>query len=848
MRLRYLLLPWIVALAPAAASGQDTTPILENLTVPQLTSLLGSPAESESAGSSLRWETPIGAVRFYVVDGKTTAFTPAPPLQTGIVGPKRSTKDLRRVAKDKFKAGDKWAALAFLDECFRVSALNDGSCLNDLKLLSTDYSRTLLPHLSAATESELLEAQAFLATVSRLNPLAAADRDRVRNEYLRLIEPRVAILLKAQSDLQVADATRRAEDALGRSNYRDALDAVEAYATNPKVAPIRSRIRVAAADDASRLVAAFEASNDYTQFRALLDQLSVLIPIIDPQTLTSLQERWLKALANSVRAKANVDTSSLGAAGLVQRLLIRDLRLSDAEADTFPWTRLLGRDPRLSVRLNIARDAACGGSPGLSDESVMEALARTVPTASFSTTAGTFPLNIGIHCASAIEKGERSEMPSVYVVAKQQIGNPEYVQIQTQLEAAQVHLAEVRLKWALNPPMNGWAGLAKGLEEGTAVGRVNSLLSQLQDTPPFLERPVDAPYTFTSTELTKTVVVDLDIESVNDTTKKVYAAEMRFARDAKSKEVTGVMASDRRGNYDTQPSFPADAEMQTAAFAGATADQLDGVRRVLREGLVGRIDAMGPGGDPMELLGTLAIAQSFAKASENVPPEYSEMLKAINAATLQTVRTIKVAFPKAPAPKAVAPKLTTAAKTVPSRTDMLKVAMQSIVSIETEAKSGSGFFVSSSGDIVTNAHVIEGANRIRVKTASTDVYLATVVRSDPAIDLALLRISGYSGPFLTLTMTDDAAVGTDVIAVGNPLGLEGTVTRGIISAKRTIDGVPYLQIDAAINPGNSGGPLLAEDGTVLGVNTWKVRSSTAESIGFAVSSGTVRKVLGQYFR
>src|SRR5438552_2422085 len=139
MRLRSLLLPWIVALVPAAASGQDTTPTLENLTVPQLTSLLGSPAASENAGGSLRWDTPTGAVRFYVVDGKTTAFTPAPALQTGIVGPKRSTKDLRRVAKDKFKAGDKWAALAFLDECFRVSASNDGSCLNDLKLLSTNY-------------------------------------------------------------------------------------------------------------------------------------------------------------------------------------------------------------------------------------------------------------------------------------------------------------------------------------------------------------------------------------------------------------------------------------------------------------------------------------------------------------------------------------------------------------------------------------------------------------------------------------------------------------------------------------------------------------------------------------
>jgi serine protease Do len=121
-------------------------------------------------------------------------------------------------------------------------------------------------------------------------------------------------------------------------------------------------------------------------------------------------------------------------------------------------------------------------------------------------------------------------------------------------------------------------------------------------------------------------------------------------------------------------------------------------------------------------------------------------------------------------------------------------------------------------------------------------------KTDAQFDLALLRVSGYSGPFLTLSETDDAAVGTDVIAVGSPLGLEGTVTRGIISARRNIAGVPVVQIDAAINHGNSGGPLLTEDGRVVGVNSWKLRPDKAESLGFAVAASAARKTVGPYLR
>ena len=91
-------------------------------------------------------------------------------------------------------------------------------------------------------------------------------------------------------------------------------------------------------------------------------------------------------------------------------------------------------------------------------------------------------------------------------------------------------------------------------------------------------------------------------------------------------------------------------------------------------------------------------------------------------------------------------------------------------------------------------------------------------------------------------------VGTDVVAVGSPLGLQGTVTRGIVSAIRQVDGVKLVQTDASINAGNSGGPLLTEDGKVIGINTLKIREDGVESIGFAVASDEAKTAFSSFLK
>lgn len=162
---------------------------------------------------------------------------------------------------------------------------------------------------------------------------------------------------------------------------------------------------------------------------------------------------------------------------------------------------------------------------------------------------------------------------------------------------------------------------------------------------------------------------------------------------------------------------------------------------------------------------------------------------------------------------------------------------------------GSGFIIDVEGLILTNNHVVEKADEIKIKTLAEKEYDATVVGRDPKTDLALIKIKGGAGfqKVAKLGDSDALRVGDWVMAVGNPFGLGNTVTAGIISAKGRIIGAgPYddfLQTDAAINPGNSGGPLFNMNGEVVGVNTAIV--AQGQGIGFAIPVSEVKQVLAQ---
>ena len=170
---------------------------------------------------------------------------------------------------------------------------------------------------------------------------------------------------------------------------------------------------------------------------------------------------------------------------------------------------------------------------------------------------------------------------------------------------------------------------------------------------------------------------------------------------------------------------------------------------------------------------------------------------------------------------------------------------------------GSGFILDKAGHILTNFHVVAGANRgVEVQLSDKRKFAAHVIGTDRTHDLALLQIDAPNLPPVTLADSSLLNVGQKVYAIGNPFGLAGTMTRGIISAIRPIrngEGAPIedaIQTDAAINPGNSGGPLLNSSGEVIGINTMIASNGADQSsgIGFAIPINTAKAVLSDLLK
>ena len=187
--------------------------------------------------------------------------------------------------------------------------------------------------------------------------------------------------------------------------------------------------------------------------------------------------------------------------------------------------------------------------------------------------------------------------------------------------------------------------------------------------------------------------------------------------------------------------------------------------------------------------------------------------------------------------------------------DVVQKVRPSVVGVITESfqtystsSTGSGTILSEDGYIVTNNHVVEGGDSIAVTLDDGETYAAELIGTDVKSDIAVLKIDAQNLPAAEFGDSSQVEVGEAAIAIGNPLGLNGTVTAGIISAvDREIQvgssNMVLLQTDASINPGNSGGALLNEYGQVIGVNSAKISSEDSEGLGFAIPSNTVGPIV-----
>lgn len=187
------------------------------------------------------------------------------------------------------------------------------------------------------------------------------------------------------------------------------------------------------------------------------------------------------------------------------------------------------------------------------------------------------------------------------------------------------------------------------------------------------------------------------------------------------------------------------------------------------------------------------------------------------------------------------------ASTAEDFSGIIEDAVKSVVTVRTNAGQGTGFIINEEGYFVTNAHVLAGATEAQAVTYEQEVIPATLIGYNEALDVALLNIPGEYEK-IDLEDSDEVQVGEKVIAIGNPLGLQFSVSEGIVSGvhRPGPSGLnAYIQTDAALNPGNSGGPLINKKGKVIGINNFKIGGG--ESLGFALESNYIKEIVNDIF-
>lgn len=425
---------------------------------------------------------------------------------------------------------------------------------------------------------------------------------------------------------------------------------------------------------------------------------------------------------------------------------------------------------------------------------------------------------------------------STYVAGYNQLANPQYVQLQTQLEAAQQELNRAEYNNSVSP--NFGTGFALGM----ARGRVQKLRNALASTPPYVTQPILQQYQYQKFEAYRSFEITGTLQAYEKSGSRVVTSDpIHAVSDGKNAGVTGVLAQDKTGASNVEPTLPA-----VGYYATEAAKEFRAKLRVVARDLLGSFfarEGMDRSVGGRQRLAASLYLMDIADGTRYEPLKTDLRVATVNA--LMSTDSELEAFmpPQLPLPDNLtseAPDSERAPQTI-----NIEKAIDSVVSIETDTgKAGSGFFLSSACLVITNEHVIKGAEVIVLKDSKRKLFTASTMATDAVRDLALLRTNAKTCSPMLLELAQPR-VGDDVFAVGDPLGFEKTVTKGIVSSLRqTESGIHYVQIDASLNPGNSGGPLLTRGGRVIGVNTFGFRG--AQGLNFAVAAAEINAAFRRF--
>ena len=498
--------------------------------------------------------------------------------------------------------------------------------------------------------------------------------------------------------------------------------------------------------------------------------------------------------------------------------------------------------PLVRVKLNIGAASGCGA---VLDAKFFEKVGNVAisPVAAVDNENWDVSVSVRDISCSQTDVPRQSEQAanSTYVAGQTQLQNPDYMQLLVAVQQAQSDVARLEIDNQNNP--NFGTGFALGL----ARGRLNKLRNQLSRTSPYIQKDIYQQYQYAKFVAFRSFEIssDLVLSSTLGPKRVIGEEKIKILKEQHSEGISGVLAEDHSGVRNTTPTIEPMDQLGLEAKDDLVHEFGSKIRQLLAKYVALRAkspDLTGP-----DRFGYFLYAADLSKGT-TVSSEYESAMPTVKSAlsggfskieSFETPANIST-LTEVEADENVAGGGETSQPNIESF-------IEGVVSIETDSGVGSGFFVTAGCLVVTNNHVVSGADTIVVRTSAKKLLVGRILEHDAVRDLALLTVGMHGCHSLKLGDPERERLGEEVYAIGNPLGLSNTVTKGIISARRsTKDGVRYIQLDATINPGNSGGPLLTKSGSVIGVNTFKVGGY--EGLNFAISATEIKEVFRKYLQ
>ena len=780
----------------------------------------------DQGSSEWEYDTPLGVATISFKDGKAVL---KPELSPHVHPPlPDDLEELYRRGVANSNAGNLHDARLDLAKCVAMNPQHR-RCAKLHGDVIERYATVLNAQYKAS--GDLKSRRIILGQMLEVEPSSArvlAEVERVDNELVQ--KSRAAL----NSLAEALDAIDAANGQLRQAEYATAAATLAPFANFEPAARVMTMLSTRAADATRAEVRKANTIEDVDRLALRIATNPALTNTVIDELLSSLTNRLASLLGEEAQRLTSPARSRLFLEGLRSQF-------PNASGLAIDWSSANIPEPLIMISLSVEPAEDCGDA--LAKDSVVRAIAAAFGSGVRVSNSSLFKVRVTVDCSSDMVAGAKSSITSTYVSSYQQILNPDYVRAQQALAEAQKALADYESS-AARTSSSTLGAIVAGIGEGVALNAVTKATNQLRNTPPYLSEPIKSPYSVTKYSVARVARLSAEILTQAVAAGHEERSYVARARDSSDNVIEGVLRGDSEGLSNHTAALRSVDLLWVDAMTDAIAEVARSIQTELANAL---IEQARREQDAPTAVGLVLLSRDLAAGEANAVVLDDRKLDEIRHMPFAQVQTLALNDVSLQFPPKVVSRQESTRQDQQARTPRgaaIQKALDAVVTVQTPASSGTGFFISTNGLVVTNAHVIRGAAKIIVHCRDGSRFLAAVVKVVDSPDLALLKIVGPVPAILIFGDSDQVEVGSEVIAIGTPRGLEGTVTRGIVSASRIIDGIHFFQVDAAVNPGNSGGPLVDAAGSVIAVTTLKQTES--EGLGFGIAASEVKKVFGAY--